>query len=242
MKEHYDTCRVIPIGRGADAGALDVFVFDAKARANKAHVKSLELSLYDGVDEVVSLVPFAVAPVELARSLRDCLEEQLDTVLFYDPKSKEVWACEEGSVHRFDAKRNPPHAKSAKTTTRLPDLELVKPATKKKPPKPKPAKVAEDIDFVLFCAAGEGDLAEVNRAIANGASVAGTRKTTPLHVAVKQGHAAVVKRLLELGANVRAEDEFGYTPAWHAKSMVTHLKKLGHDPAAFVKVLALLTR
>jgi hypothetical protein len=240
VKTHYESCRVIPIGRGAGAGELNVFVFDAKARANKSHVASLELSHFDGNEEVEGFVPFAVAPIESAKSLRDCLAEQIDTVLFYDPRSKEIHACEEGSVYRFNAKKNPPRAESAKTTTRLDDLELRKPEKKKA--EKKPAAPAVDLDFVLFSAVGEGDLAEVNAAIARGASVNPARKnrTTPLHVAVKQGYVPIVKRLLDLGADVRAKDEHGYTPAWHAKSMIAHLKKLGQKPAAFEKALALL--
>jgi hypothetical protein len=101
---------------------------------------------------------------------------------------------------------------------------------------------AESVDFMLFKAAGEGSLAKVNAAVKKGASVNPARKkfTTPLHVAAKQGHVAIVKRLLELGADPNAKDEHGYTPAWHTKSMVKHLGKFGKDATGFAKSLALL--
>jgi hypothetical protein len=227
LKDHY--------GTRCTLGALDVFVFEAASPKNKRAIASLRLSLYDGIAAVQKLVPFAVAPVKSARTLAQCLEEQLDTVLFYHPKTFELHACEEGTVYRFDPRRDPPRGKA-----RIIDLAFgAASRAEKKAPAP-----AENVDFMLFKAAGDGNLARVNRAIEKGASVNPARKrfTTPLHVAAKQGHVEIVKRLLALGANPSAKDEYGYTPAWHAQSMVKHLGKLKKDSTRFEKSLALLVR
>jgi hypothetical protein len=226
LKDHY--------GKRCTLGTLDVFVFDGASPKNKREVSSLELALWDGIAAVEKLVPFAVAPVKKSRTLKQCLEEQLDTVLFYHPKTFELHACEEGSVYRFDPRRDPPRGKA-----RITDLVFgaASPLGKKKAPAPAP-----NLDFMLFAAAGEANLAKLNSAVTKGASVNPARKkcTTPLHVAAKQGHVAIVKRLLALGADPRAKDEYGYTPAWHARSMVKHLTKLGQDAKRFAQSHALL--
>lgn len=58
---------------------------------------------------------------------------------------------------------------------------------------------------------------------------------TPLMVAAKAGHVKVVKVLLELGANINAQDRFGITPVMLAaanghKEVVSLLLKAGAMP------------
>jgi ankyrin repeat protein len=63
--------------------------------------------------------------------------------------------------------------------------------------------------------AAEGDTVTVELLLAAGVSPKAAeprRRVTPLHNAAAQGHARLVTRFLELGADVNALDWFGYSP------------------------------
>lgn len=62
-------------------------------------------------------------------------------------------------------------------------------------------------DFLLFEAAHDGNLAEVDRLIELGADVH-YADDEPLKHAAANGHLEVVKRLIELGADVHAQDDY----------------------------------
>lgn len=65
----------------------------------------------------------------------------------------------------------------------------------------------------LSRAASDGNVAEVERLIANGADVnEGMERWTPLHHAAYRGHLAVAEQLITHGANVDAEDYKHRTP------------------------------
>eukprot|EP00953_Heterococcus_sp_UTEX-ZZ885_P034824 18017-Heterococcus_DN1.PRE.1 len=72
------------------------------------------------------------------------------------------------------------------------------------------------VEAALLSAAATGDLAEVERTIAEGAPIEGRNKalagSTALIAATEGGHADVVTRLIELGANVNAVNRMGEPP------------------------------
>lgn len=93
----------------------------------------------------------------------------------------------------------------------------------------------------LHYAAGEGDLAEVERLIAADADVrrADRRGWTPLHFATQVSSAPVARALLDAGAAVDARDEHGNTPLFTAVfnsrgegEVIQLLRERGADPYA----------
>lgn len=68
----------------------------------------------------------------------------------------------------------------------------------------------------LTTAAGRGDAAGVERALARGAASGepNARGWTALHLAARQGHLEVVRVLLRHGADPNVQDNFGCTPLW----------------------------
>jgi len=67
----------------------------------------------------------------------------------------------------------------------------------------------------LHGAAGAGDLAKVQKLIADGANVNAKDHwgRTPLHAAAAGGHGEVVEVLVRCGARIDSEDPAGLTPA-----------------------------
>lgn len=93
------------------------------------------------------------------------------------------------------------------------------------------AKHGQGTNFALdlVSAAGNGDLKTVERLIENGISVqsADYDLRTPLHVAIAGRHEAVVRFLLDQGADLNVEDRFGGTPLEEAHRAGV---RLGEDP------------
>ena len=89
----------------------------------------------------------------------------------------------------------------------------------------------------LWAAALNGQVEEVGQLLAAGADIeerGGLDELTPLHTAAFSGHAGVVRRLLDKGADMSAEDTEGVTPLHFAamegrKAVVRLLLRKGAD-------------
>ena len=98
------------------------------------------------------------------------------------------------------------------------------------------------IASVVFAAAKRGDIGPINAAAALGleTSRVDEKSETPLHYAAIHGRLAAVRRLLELGADVRVRDKTYHAPplGWCAYGSI-HFRSVGGDyPAVAVALLA----
>ena len=93
----------------------------------------------------------------------------------------------------------------------------------------------------MHAAAWDGDAAQVDRLVKNGASVnvSSGFGTTPLHSAAMKGQVESIKTLISLGAALEARDDMGRTPLFvtvevnaHPKPVLELLLSLGADPEA----------
>uniref|UniRef100_A0A7S0LZ38 Uncharacterized protein n=1 Tax=Cryptomonas curvata TaxID=233186 RepID=A0A7S0LZ38_9CRYP len=94
----------------------------------------------------------------------------------------------------------------------------------------------------LFSAAERGDMAECTKLIKQGAwpnhiLLGDPLQVNALHIAAINGHAALCRQMVELGADVHMANRYGYT-ALHLASQLGHidavraLLEVGADPAA----------
>ena len=82
----------------------------------------------------------------------------------------------------------------------------------------------------LFAAASDGQLNTVERLIAEGVDVNATSDKdgqTPVCIAAKEGHVAIVDKLVQAGADLKIADKYGYTPLhWVAEKGLEECVKI----------------